>query len=1000
METPTSDELDHLRETKNLFKSNLLKLEIEELLGEVTVVCSKKRTAAIKECLFEIKERIENTPKQDGVQGKTSGWEGKKVVLDFEPPVDVQIVGSYMLDTVTKPSRNVDVAVKMPSSCFKAKDYLNHRYFDKRFLYLSVLKKSLKSLGKVSIVDNRIELKSRCGFIIRIMAVIGDDVFSVHRFGPGKGNARMKSRFESSVEGEHILPTPYYNMSLMMDIERSSYKRHLTLFHDVSNECKSFREVCVLLKVWARVRSFEHVEFVLCMLLAHLILERHIHVNMSVQQTFRSMMEYLQKEKSVWRVCPGFGERAVVHEGFENDALSRAFPVVLMGPCGRLNVAYRLSHSDWEAVRAEAGLSHRLLDGATVEGGRDAFEAVFTTKISIWHQFDKYFCVECPKEPKMFGDEKALVDLPWTVYLKRRTEEILLRAFVDTKRAVRLRVVSYKNKLLVCLRIDRAHAFGVITKGPSAENASEAASFRAFWGKKSELRRFQDGSIVETLDWTSSKSVCEDIASYVLETQWPFSTIEQSPAVGMELESLLPTTDDKQASQAFDVLAKRVRAIDLPLSVTGVEAADPALRGSSIFGPQEHALLVGKKRRRVSRLVNAIHVVLQLESSGKWPDDPRAIEAMKTGLYVEIARKLQRNFSVVAFRHGVDVCVDGFAFRCVFRVDRERKLLSEPQGAWSTSKVAANKLHKTEWSKAQQLEKGAQLELETVRRPLLHSQLAAVHTGVMGPVIRLAKTWLSGHLLYPHISEEAIELCVACVFLHPQPFDTPRSVTCGFLRFLQLIATWDWENAPLIVNPGEELSTETFSAITSRFLKTREVNGGAHMYIVTPDDYNWTTRSKPDLPVLKRMVKLAKGSLELLEEFLLNQGMWQAMFMSSVDKNAGFDGVINLFHQDKTTKVYANVSASALIGYRPAVVLFQKLEKELSHFFNFYYDPLNPTRIAFSWKTGALDPVPLRVAVAGFAMPVADDKVAPNVAEVLSSIKLLGGDLIDTIITF
>ena len=40
---PTRDELNHLRDTEDLFSTNLLKLEVDELLGEVKVDYAKQK---------------------------------------------------------------------------------------------------------------------------------------------------------------------------------------------------------------------------------------------------------------------------------------------------------------------------------------------------------------------------------------------------------------------------------------------------------------------------------------------------------------------------------------------------------------------------------------------------------------------------------------------------------------------------------------------------------------------------------------------------------------------------------------------------------------------------------------------------------------------------------------------------------------------------------------------------------------------------------------------
>ena len=53
--------------------------------------------------------------------------------------------------------------------------------------------------------------------------------------------------------------------------------------------------------------------------------------------------------------------------------------------------------------------------------------------------------------------------------------------------------------LLIELLLNPLHINRAVDRGPSADEKELAASFREFWGKKAELRRFNDGSIRESL---------------------------------------------------------------------------------------------------------------------------------------------------------------------------------------------------------------------------------------------------------------------------------------------------------------------------------------------------------------------------------------------------------------------------------------------------------------------------------------------------------------------
>ena len=74
--------------------------------------------------------------------------------------------------------------------------------------------------------------------------------------------------------------------------------------------------------------------------------------------------------------------------------------------------------------------------------------------------------------------------------------------------------------------------------------------------------------------------------------------------------------------------------------------------------------------------------------------------------------------------------------------------------------------------------------------------------------VRLAKRWISAQMLLSFLQEEAVELIVAHLYLHPAPYNVTASPQTGFLRFLKLLTSHDWKTVPLIVNLSGELSSK------------------------------------------------------------------------------------------------------------------------------------------------------------------------------------------------
>eukprot|EP00953_Heterococcus_sp_UTEX-ZZ885_P032787 17102-Heterococcus_DN1.PRE.2 len=154
---PTPEEAAQLMErdasTATLFKSNLLRLQVTELLEEVRVGYHRTAAKQAEAFLFELKQALESMSSASVTAQSIKGThiklsqhsEVKPVTLEFAPPAAVDVVGSYLLKTIVKPSMNIDIAVEMPASCFHPKDFMNHKYFDKRALYVGHMAQQLNA---------------------------------------------------------------------------------------------------------------------------------------------------------------------------------------------------------------------------------------------------------------------------------------------------------------------------------------------------------------------------------------------------------------------------------------------------------------------------------------------------------------------------------------------------------------------------------------------------------------------------------------------------------------------------------------------------------------------------------------------------------------------------------------------------------------------------------------------------------------------------------------
>ena len=143
---PTKDEQLALRETESLMRSNLMKLQVEEMLAEVK---GRQRSKRLETAFTEIRSDLTSLPAIEVnsdwlvTQGMRSieleNRHTKPVSLHFLAPQTVERIGSYDLGLGTAPFLNMDLCVLVPEQCLDGRDILNHVYFDKRKLYLAVL---------------------------------------------------------------------------------------------------------------------------------------------------------------------------------------------------------------------------------------------------------------------------------------------------------------------------------------------------------------------------------------------------------------------------------------------------------------------------------------------------------------------------------------------------------------------------------------------------------------------------------------------------------------------------------------------------------------------------------------------------------------------------------------------------------------------------------------------------------------------------------------------
>ncbi|XP_041278004.1 nucleolar protein 6 isoform X2 [Onychostruthus taczanowskii] len=1073
---PTSEELTQLKETEDLFHSSLLRLQIEELLKEVTLKEKKKKK--IDAFLHEINSLLSTIPETPETELTDQAWLSQDVKVPFlqvpfnvkgrfrfVPPAELKVVGSYLLGTCVRPEINVDIAVTMPREIFQDKDNLNQRYHRKRALYLSHIAQHFskeKLFGSVKfaymnsnhlkpILLLRPQGKDEKIVTVRLHACPDSDLFKPSRFYPSKNNVRTAWFMEQSApkEGATEPPTPHYNNSILCD---TVMLPHLHFLSNAATDFPGMKDGLALLKVWLNQRQLSKglgcfSGFLVSMLVAYLLMKRKIVKMMSGYQVLRSTLQFLATtDLSVTGISLAKDADPSLPA---LDDFHQAFEVVFVDPSGLVNLCADMTASKYHQVQFEAKRSMEILDDRMVDG----FQVLLMTPKPMLRTFDHVFHLKhvsklqgtCKKmqllnELMDRGGNYVAAALPFVVSLLARglsqRAQLVAHSLPQIPEwPIDAEPPKHKDvgPLTFGLLFVPEFAASALEKGPQADHP-KALEFRTFWGEKSELRRFQDGSICEAVVWEAStvsqkRLIPEQIIRHLLKlhADIPESSICYTGAL---LESVIRigkeaggTGEEALVSVvcSYDDLSRKLWNLkELPLTVTAVQGVHPALRYTDVFPPipvkpiysfhnRSKHLLLPSEEKPCPAYITPLKIICHMEGSGQWPQDKGAIKRIKAAFHLQLAELLRQQHQLVcrpAVTH-TDVYKDGYVFRLQVAYHREPLILKEvvtPEGML----------------KYQDTEESRQLELETLHLPYLTSSLHGLQQQhpVFGSTSRLAKRWISAQLLSDSISEECVDLLVAFLFLHPAPFTPPSSPQVGFLRFLNLLTTFDWKNNPLIVNLNTGLTESDCTEIKNKFVAARARL--PVMFLATPKD-QWSsmwTRERPSAQILQRLVLLASESLRALEEQLMDPLRDQDVKMVFRPPLDLYDVLIHLNPNqiprllesvDRPVKsvsrgVVKNSSATNIlfpvVEYDPVQLYLQELRNAFDDLALFFYDKHGGEVIAVLWKPLSFQPQPFKVSsMRGRKVTTLNNELVcvPNVEAILEDFEILGEGLVKSV---
>ncbi|KAF3912874.1 hypothetical protein AA313_de0205722 [Arthrobotrys entomopaga] len=869
-------------------------------------------------------------------------------VFSFSSPTQIEI-GSGLnygyLRKVKNESPAADLIVKIPAHIIHPKDYLEHRYMRKRALYLSYL--VLILIGKITgkevsylrdflegdkmrpivlikssyrrlIANIRVSHKVNC--IVRIIPAITPDYFPLHKLSPLSCRAHRNTG----------TPTPEYNASIIAD---AYHFEHAELLRATAISNSGFEGGVILGSVWLSHRRYSsHIldggfgEMEWALLQLH-VLDQNADTDSPLQAW---CLDPLQLFKLVLKAISDIDIR---ENGLSDKSRAppRSYKPSIFRSKSSYNILFRTALRIYPTLRREARAA--LLLGTQGLSTRSQFSKMFVDVENRGFR-DLDLVARLP-----IDTARAVLQLPeynetrWSLgcIISDHCYEVLSQGLGDRCRSMFLSTSHPSPKSIVdinsnnvddCHRsysidvfitLDEKNSTRIMDHGPNVENSIECTIFRDFWQEKSELRRFKDGRVTETVKWESTRSIAEQIIRFLYPRLTGVSASAEPLFYGPSFENPILPQNPKQdiwnpfdrAISEFQMVADLMRQLPgFPLSFKSIRGTCPELRFASVDPPFPCPQQLG----------SPLYAKIELESSTGWPNDAEQRRRSEIGLLLKLSHDLDQTGRLGSTQVGLHPSGEGTQKEGFIDVLTKSCYFFR----FYISNIADEAYTKNR-SEAPANTKSTIIPTLTNRNFVLSLydhidvilRMSKRHQ-YFSSTIRLVKAWFRSHYFASFYGDEILELFGAIGFNTHSDVPIPSSTFCGFRRTMSELSQWDWRKGPLELelsrpftdDERKSLSLEFESSISS-LQETDEV--GLFVAIAQKDRIISYLRCIVPRLVASRMTEMARKVHKTLIDLEIPI---DKLFAPDI---TGFDFVIRLKHMKsprELSKTYANVTTS------------------------------------------------------------------------------------------
>ncbi|TDL13857.1 hypothetical protein BD410DRAFT_868973 [Rickenella mellea] len=409
-------------------------------------------------------------------------------------------------------------------------------------------------------------------------------------------------------------PTPLYNSALL---KCTTPRLHLLHTHALIQEVPSFTNALTLLRVWANQRGYNG-DYIAsenartgsvaraflagwagrgpwwAALLGVLVngeepisdsgrkgaKRKLVARGLSSYQLFRAALDFLSRHE--WSSQPVFARTKDSKHRYPPAEYQRYHDAVFVDASSSANLLAGMPLSSLDLLRHDAKVTLDVLgDGISAI---DPFaEAFLNDQRDMVTRFDVVLSVDIANAKIHNQYHKALDWGSENSFVINSVCSVLWRALTNRAKAIGLfiqpsetRPVSQANPppppssiIHIGLILDPANAHRLVDHGPALTDANtesdshEVKVFRELWGKKSELRRFKDGRIQESVVWDVQSSDARAIPTLTCSESKTLATLPNTDSQGVLVLRLMTQLADFGSSidgTSLDIPTKELSA--------------------------------------------------------------------------------------------------------------------------------------------------------------------------------------------------------------------------------------------------------------------------------------------------------------------------------------------------------------------------------------------------------------------------------------------------------